>query len=156
MKEKFLSWQGIKRRELFLSCCGFDSYIKEIALGFWDSAYFNIWHSPDLAKEVKPLDLERGMFHSTTIPTVTNSQVSVTQSLMSLVMYAAPVTSNVIREMPATATWRREIWLFGSELFVSRFTLSVPSGRARAITQGGGEQIKIYYVWSCIVGHNFR
>ena len=27
MKEKFLSWQGIKRRELFLSCCGFDSYI---------------------------------------------------------------------------------------------------------------------------------
>ena len=27
MKEKFLSWQGKKRRELFLSCCGFDSYI---------------------------------------------------------------------------------------------------------------------------------
>ena len=27
MKEKFLSWQGTKRRELFLSCCGFDSYI---------------------------------------------------------------------------------------------------------------------------------
>ena len=48
-------------------------------------------------------------------------------------MYAAPVTSNVIREMPATATWRREVWLFGSELFVSRFTLSVPSGRARAV-----------------------
>ena len=27
MKEKFLLWQGTKRRELFLSCCGFDSYI---------------------------------------------------------------------------------------------------------------------------------
>ena len=27
MKEKFLSWQGTKRSELFLSCCGFDSYI---------------------------------------------------------------------------------------------------------------------------------
>ena len=27
MKEKFLSWQGTKRRELYLSCCGFDSYI---------------------------------------------------------------------------------------------------------------------------------
>ena len=27
LKEKFLSWQGRKRRELFLSCCDFDSYI---------------------------------------------------------------------------------------------------------------------------------
>ena len=30
-KEKFLLWQGAKRRELFLSCCGFDSYCTSLS-----------------------------------------------------------------------------------------------------------------------------
>ena len=45
MKEKFLLWQGTKRRELFLSCCGFDSYIsfvgKKLRLAF--GTVYNRW-----------------------------------------------------------------------------------------------------------------
>ena len=65
--------------------------------GHHTSTFDQRWHSPDLAKEVKHLDPGRGTIHLTTIPNVANSKVSVTKSLMSHIMYAAPVTSNVIR-----------------------------------------------------------
>ena len=48
MKEKFLSWQGTKRRELFLSCCGFDSYISFVGkklLSAFGTVYCNTVHN---------------------------------------------------------------------------------------------------------------
>ena len=43
---------------------------------------------------------------------------------MSRVLYAAPVTSNVIAEMPTNAVWRRKVQycleLFDSELYVQQ------------------------------------
>ena len=73
------------------------------------------WHSPDLATENKHPDPGRGLIHTTTIPTVANSKVSKTNSLMSCLLYAAPVTHNV--EMSTTAAWRREVFLlFGAVL----------------------------------------
>ena len=72
-------------------------------------------------------------------------------------MYAAPVTSNVFVEIPITATRRREVYILcglwscsAQSCSYSRHKLFVPSGRARAITQGGEERIKICYVQSCL------
>ena len=122
--------------------------------GHHTSTFDQRWHSPDLAKEVKHLDPGRGTIHFTTIPTVANFKVSVTKSLMSCIMYAAPVTSNVIcwdanhshlEERSSYIVWS----CFAQSCSYSRLTLFMPSWRARAITQGGEEQIKIYYVRSC-------
>ena len=51
MKEKFLSWQGTKGMELFLSCCGFDSYIslvgKKLLSAFGTVCFAVCWQYPD-------------------------------------------------------------------------------------------------------------
>ena len=81
-------------------------------------------------------------------------QVTVTKSLMSHIMYAAPVTSNVIC-WDAHHSHLEEgsfciVWSCSAQSrSCSRFKLFVLSGRIKAITQGGEERIKIYYVWSC-------
>ena len=59
MKEKFLSWQGTKRRELFLSCCGFDSYISFVgkkllsAFGTVYCSLFMLWTHGSESRELK-------------------------------------------------------------------------------------------------------
>ena len=98
--------------------------------------------------------LGQGTIHFTTIPNVANSKVSVTKSLMSRIVYAALVTSNIFRwDAHHGHLTERSLYIVWScsaqSCLYSRFTLFVPSGRARAIIQGGGEQIKIYYVRSC-------
>ena len=63
---------------------------------------------------------------------------------MSRVLYAAPVTSNVIAEMPTTTVWRREVQYCSTQICsYSNVLLFVPSGRIRAITQGEVERKKI-------------
>ena len=107
--------------------------------GYHTSTSEQCWHSPDLATEDKHLDPGRGTIQTTTIPTIVNSIVSVTKSLMSRILYAAPVMSNVIHwdayhshleERSFCTVWSRS----AQSCSCSSFTLFVPSGRARAIT----------------------
>ena len=64
--------------------------------GHYTSMSDQRWHSPDLATEVKHPDPEWGSIHITTISSVANSKVSEMKSLKSCILYAAPVTSNII------------------------------------------------------------
>ena len=61
--------------------------------------YFNVWSTLTLSRPCQGSQAPgpwTGNVPSTTIPTIASSQVSVTKSLMSHIMYATPVTSNVI------------------------------------------------------------
>ena len=85
--------------------------------GHYTSMSDQCWHSPDLATEDKHPDHGRGSIHITTIPTVANSKVIVTKSLMSCILYAAPVTSNVIRwDARHSRLEERRFVLFGAVL----------------------------------------
>ena len=85
--------------------------------GYQTSTSDQHWHSLDLATKDKHLDPGRGSIHITTIPTVANSKVSVTKSLMSCIPCAAPVTSNVIRwDAPHSHLEERRFVLFGAVL----------------------------------------
>ena len=95
-------------------------------------------------------DPGRGSSHFTTISTVANSNVSKKKSLISPILYAAPVTRNMFAEMLIMLAL-----LFGGEKFNAVWscsaqscsyrtvTLFVQSGRIQASTQGEVEQIKI-------------
>ena len=80
------------------------------------------WHFQNLATEDKYLEPGRGSIHTTTKPTVANSNVSKTKSLMNNVLYAALVISNDICWDAHRRVRRREVQycleLIGSELFV--------------------------------------
>ena len=95
--------------------------------------YFNVWSTLTLSRPCQGSQAPgpwTGNVPSTTIPTVASSQVSVTKSLMSHIMYAAPVTSNVIH-WDAHHSHPEEkslhlVWSCSAQSFsYSRFTLFV-------------------------------
>ena len=116
--------------------------------GHYPSLFDQRWHSPDLATEDKYPPPGLGSIHTTTIPTVANSNVSKTRSLMSCILYTSPVTSNVYSlrcpPRPSRGEKFNTVWSCSVQsCSCSKVVLFIPSGRIRATTQGEAEQIKI-------------
>ena len=112
------------------------------------------WHSPNLAAEDKSPDPGRGSIHTTAIPTVANSNVSKTKSLMSRILYAAPVTSNVIIwDAHHCCLEERSSILFEAVLLraVCAVTLccSFPLGELEPLHRERWSGSRLYHVRSC-------
>ena len=122
--------------------------------GHYPSTFDQRWHSPNLVTEDKYPDPGRGSIHTTTIPTVANSNVSKTKSLMSRILYAAPVTSNIIRwDAHRQCLEERSSILFGAVLLravraVTSYCLS-PLGELEPLHRERWSGSRLYHVRSC-------